>query len=148
MPTQFTESKIRNGTLTLKIGAGTEFSIACQITSVMVDIAHAEDGDSMEMLDGTTRGGDMSRTDSLKLTGIQDFDASDSFQQWTWDHDGEDAAFVWSTGPTGPTYEGTVTVQAVPVGGEVGKRLSLDVTWPCVGKVTRKVTVPPAGVLK
>lgn len=135
-----TESKIKSGLLTFDpdgAGAGAALDFSCQPTNVRITPNHDEDGDPIETLCGDSLGADETRTDTLAITAIQDFTDSAGFQRFSWEHDGEAMPFTWQpTGASGPTFAGSVKVRAVEVGGDVNKRLTVDVEWPCVGVVT------------
>jgi len=134
------ESRVKNGVLTFDVdgeGTGAPVSFACQATNVRISPSHDEDGDPIETLCGDVIGADETRTDTLAITAIQDFDDPAGFQEWSWDHDREAVTFTWQPNPEARTYSGTVKVRALEVGGDVNKRLTVDVEWPCVGAVER-----------
>ena len=127
-----TESKLKSGVLTLD---GTDFS--CQPTNVRVTPSHSEDGDAVETLCGDELGADLNRSDVLAMTSIQDFTDTAGLQKFSWDNDGTTVPFSWQPqGASGPTFAGNVSVRALEVGGDVNKRLTVDVEWPCVGTPT------------
>lgn len=131
------ESKLKSGTLTFTVGGGTPLAFTCQATNVRISPKHDEDGDTLETLCGDVLGAEETRTDSLLITAVQDFDDPAGFQSFSWDNDRTPAEFSWKPNATGPTYTGTVKVRALEVGGDVNKRLTVDAEWPCVGTVTR-----------
>ena len=76
-------------------------------------------------------------TTSYALDGsaIADFTDPAGLQRYAFDHDGEEAAFVWMPNTdAGTTCTGTVKVQAFPMGGKVAEQLVTDFSWPVVGK--------------
>lgn len=128
-----TESKIKNGSLTL--GA---LEFGAQPTNVTITPTHDEDGDAVETLDGSQLTPDVTRGNTLKMTAIQDWEDVAGFVNYTWEHDLETVAFVWKPrGAAGPTYAGNVEVRAVEVGGDVNKRTTTDAEWTCEGPVAR-----------
>jgi hypothetical protein len=131
-----TESKLKSGTLTFTVG-GTPVDFSCQPTNVRISPKHDEDGDPVETLCGDVLGAEETRTDSLLITAIQDFDDPDGFQSFSWENDRTSVPFSWRPNATSPTYTGTVKVRALEVGGDVNKRLTVDAEWPCVGAATR-----------
>lgn len=134
-PGPVTESKIKEGVLTLGDPA-VDFS--CQPTNVRIEPTYAEDGDRAEVLCGTVLSPDTTRTDTLAMSAIQDFEDAAGLVNYSWEHDLEKVPFTWQpTGATGPTYSGTVEVRALTVGGDVNKRLSSDATWTIDGKAIR-----------
>lgn len=130
------ESKIKSGSLIFD-PSGVPADFSCQPTNVRVTPSHETDGDALEVLCGDELAPDLKRTDTLALTSLQDFDDPAGLQRFSWDNDGEAVEFEWKPqGVTGPTFAGTVSVRAVEVGGDVNKRLTVDVEWPCIGLVT------------
>lgn len=130
------ESKLKSGTLTFTVGAEAA-SFACQATNVRISPKHDEDGDALETLCGDVIGAEETRTDSLLITAVQDFDDPEGFQSFSWDNDRTSVPFTWQPNATSPTYTGTVKVRALEVGGDVNKRLTVDAEWPCIGDVER-----------
>lgn len=130
------ESKLKNGTLTFTVDA-VPVSFASQATNVRITPSHDEDGDPVETLEGDVIGAEETRSDTLTIAAIQDFDDPAGFQSFSWDNDREAIPFTWKPNATGPTYAGTVKVRALEIGGDVNKRLTVDAEWPCVGTVTR-----------
>lgn len=124
-----TESKHRNGTLTL---GGTSF--ACQATNVEVQPGYEESGDTLEVLCGDELTPEERRTNTLHIETVQDFEDAAGFQRYTWTNDLVTVAFVWAPqGAEGPSIAGTVKVKAVKVGGAVGPaRLFTEGDWKIV----------------
>lgn len=134
-----TESKLKSGVLTFDpdgAGAGTPLDFSCQPTNVRITPNHDEDGDPLETLCGDTLGADETRTDTLSITAVQDFTDAAGFQRFSWENDGTVMPFTWTPNADGPTFSGQVKVRAVEVGGDVNKRLTVDIEWPCIGTVT------------
>jgi hypothetical protein len=123
-----TQSKVRNGSLTLTIGAF-EYDASCQITSVKVE-PKSDPGDTIEALCGARVGGAVTRKDVLNFTALQDFADLDGLVAFTWLHRDETAQFSWDPG-TGDPWTGSTTVQALDVGGDVGddKQLESEAQW-------------------
>ena len=131
-----TESRLRNGILTLD---GKQF--ATQTYNVRIVPSHKEEGDSLEMLDGSSLTPDATTSWQLEAKHIQDFTDQAGLQAFSWASAGETVAYTWQpTGATGPSYTGNVTVRELEHGGDVGKRLEVDLSWPLTGKPT--VTYP------
>lgn len=126
------EDKLKEGTLTLDAVA-----FSAQATSVLIEPTHDEDGDAVETLDGSQLTPDVTRGDTLKITAIQDFTDVAGFVNFTWENDLATVPFTWKPRAVGPTYSGNVQVRAVPVGGEVNKRLTTEAEWTCEGPVAR-----------
>lgn len=134
-----TDSRVRAGTLTI----GTK-SWETQASNVRITPAHDEDGDALELLDGTELPAAKKRTDVLGIITVQDFDDPQGFVAYTWTNDLQVVAFTWKpSGATGPTYAGQVEVLACEVGGDVGVRLTTECEWAIVGAVTVTPATPP-----
>lgn len=132
-----TESKLRNGSLTLGTSP-TQVDFATQASNVKITPEYDEEGDPLELLDGGTLQPEVKRTDKLNIEAVQDFTDVAGFVNYTWLHDLELVDFTWQpTGATGPTYTGKVTVRAVEVGGDVGKRAMTSAEWTIQGKAVR-----------
>jgi hypothetical protein len=126
-----TDSRLRSGTLTLDGD-----SYATQATNVRIIPDYQDEGDAIETLDGSEIGSSKKRKNTLAIEAIQDFDDAAGFQAFTWNNDLLEVAFTWQPGPESPTYDGTVQVLAVEVGGDVGPRLTTSAEWEVVGPVT------------
>jgi hypothetical protein len=129
-----TESKVKNGTLTLGGTAGvggTEF--ACQATNVRLTPSHDESGDEVETLCGDKLPPDVKTTWSLAGTSIQDFDDPAGFIKFSIDNNLEDTEFSWQPNAGDTTVAGTVQVRALEVGGDVNARITTDFEWPVQG---------------
>ena len=138
-----TESKNRNGTLTLG-DPGTDFAV--QTTAVTITPSYTDTGEPLETLSGDMTGTSKTRGNTLRVESIQDFTDPDGFVAFTWENDLQAVSFVWEpNGDTGPSYAGTVTVLACEVGGTVNQRLTTSVEWEVQGAVT--VTQPTGAVL-
>lgn len=131
-----TESKMKNGTLTLGAAPGTDF--ACQASNVKITPEYDEEGDRLEVLCGDVLDPTETRNDKLTIEAVQDFTDVAGFVNYTWLHDLEWVPFTWApTGATGPSYSGTVKVKAVEVGGEANKRAMTTAEWRVDGKAIR-----------
>lgn len=129
-----TESKVRKGLLQLEgktPGSWEEFS--CQPTNVsIVPASDTNTGDELEVLCGDVlSGGDSdSRSATLNIEAIQDFTNATGFQAYSWLNDGLKRRFRWRpTADAADQWEGTVTVRATEIGGEVGTRLTTSIDW-------------------
>lgn len=83
---------------------------------------------------------------SLEGTVIQDFTAgATSFVNWLMDNALTESAFEFVPATVdGPTYEGTVQVRPVEVGGDAGTQVTTDFSMPIVGPITRTDAVTGA----
>lgn len=130
------EDRLKDGTLTLDIG-GTPVSFATQATNIKLTPESDEDGDQLEVLSGDTIEPDRVTSWVLGITAVQDFGDPAGFVAFALTNDGELATYTWAPqGVSGVSFTGSVTVQAVEIGGEVNKRLTTDAEWPCTGKPT------------
>jgi hypothetical protein len=136
------ESKVKQGTFTLGT-APDDFDTSCQTSSIAIVPQYEEEGDDLEVLCGDTLGKSKTRGNNLVITAVQDFEDPAGFSAWAWEHDLEVVPFAFApTGTTGPSYSGSVEVQAGQIGGEVGERIFAELEWICVGVVTRTEGTP------
>lgn len=120
-----TESKVRNGKLTLD---GVDFS--CQPTNVRIVPGHDESGDDLEVLCGDALGKDITRSNTLAMTAIQDFTDAAGLVRFSWANDVTWVPFSWQpTADVAQVWTGEVEVRALEVGGEVNRRLTNDAEW-------------------
>lgn len=137
-----TDSRLKTGVLT--IGADpTLVDISCQATAVSIAPSTEESGEAVEVLCGDDIPASQKTTYALKFTGIQDFTDPDGFIMFALAHDGETHPYTWTPNPAGPTFTGAVTVLALPVGGEVGKRITSEAEWPSTKPAVAFPEPPP-----
>lgn len=128
------EDRVKDGTLSLTIGA-MPVDFATQATNIRLTPSTDEEGDRLEVLSGDTIEPDRVTSWVMAITAVQDFSDSAGFVAYALDHDGEQATYTWAPqGAAGVSYAGTVTVQAVEIGGDVNARLTTEAEWPCTGK--------------
>lgn len=139
------ESRLKKGTLTIGDGdTGTAF--ACQATNVRVSPSYDDDGDTVETLCGDTIPAGKKETWTLAGSSIQDFDDTDGFLAYCYEHAMELQPFTWQPNPAAPTWAGQVVVLALEEGGDVNSRLESDWEFECAGRPTRTApgqTPPP-----
>jgi hypothetical protein len=124
------ESKVRRGRLTID---GQDHSCQPSAVSIVPENTEGNAGDELELLcgdkiagDGTS--GELSAT--LQITAVQDFTDAQGLIAQSWKVNGTEAAFVWRpTESEDDAWSGKVKVSAITVGGEVGQRLTSDVSW-------------------
>ena len=124
----------------LKFGA-TPVEFGCQITACAI-VPSVDTTDSVEVLCGDKVGGGSTTNDNLEFTLISDYGASaaTSLQAYSWANRGATVDFEWQpTSDAAVVWTGTVEVQALQVGGEVGSQVTVSGTWPI-----RSIT-PPSG---
>lgn len=125
-----TESKVRQGTLTI---CGEDHS--CQPTAVAIVPENTAGGaaNELEVLcgDKLSEGGTSDEfAANLVFTAIQDFTNAAGLIAQSWKSNGVTCDFVWRpTSQAADEWHGKVTIQAIEVGGEVGQRLTSQVSW-------------------
>lgn len=134
-------SKLKNGTLTIGGTTGPKIDAQCQATNVRL-VPEYDTEEGVETLCGDREPDTLNETWSLEIEAIQDFTDPAGFQAFAFEHAGSVMPYSWKPNGTGPTFTGTVQVQAMPIGGEVGARLTESVTWPCLEKPTRTDPAP------
>jgi hypothetical protein len=141
-----TESRLKDGTLTLGATPGTDFS--CQVTNCRINSTYDDDGDGVETLCGDQIApGRKLGGRSLAGTVIQDWTATaDSFIEYCWDNDLTDVAFSYMPNVAGPTISGTcrIEVPAETYGGDVNTRITSDFEFQLVAPVVR---TPPVAAM-
>lgn len=125
-----TESKVRKGLLTI---ATVDHSCQSTAVSIVPETTAGTAGTELELLCGDKIKEDDTAGElkaNLQITAIQDFTDADGLVAQSWTANGTTVAFTWQpTENAADTWSGKVKVQAITVGGEVGKRLTSDVTW-------------------
>jgi len=138
-----TQSKQRQGLLTLDPAVGDLLEVGVQARHVKITPKTKNGDEPVELLSGEFLADDATTTYTLAVKSIQDFTNPNGVQAFAWNHDGETMPFTWKpAGAAGPTYAGNLTVRSIEVGGDVGKRLEVDVEWECTAK---PVLTYPAG---
>lgn len=135
-----TDSRLRNGTLTLTDSATTpsELDLSCQITNVRITSAYSDDGDAVTTLCGDSLPSPR-KLDGHKLEGtfIQDFDLATGVVQWVWAHDLQIVDYEYLPDDAGaPTITGKLLVEipADTYGGDTNTRTTSDFAWNLQGK--------------
>lgn len=92
-------------------------------------------GDPLAVLSGEKASGDRSESWTLEGTLLQDFGSTDSTTEWLFDHRGEDHPFEYTPNNSGgKKITGTVTVEAIGIGGEVEAKAESDFEFALVGE--------------
>lgn len=133
-----TESRLKAGTLTLDA-----IAFATQATNVRLVPSTDEAGDPLETLSGDTITAEDQTTWSLVIEAVQDFDNAAGFVNFALSNANELVPYVWTPNdPTGDavgagvSYNGTVRVRPVEIGGDVNARLTTSAEWPCTAPPT------------
>jgi len=125
-----TDSRVKEGTLTLGTTPGTDFS--CQVTNIRVNSSYDDDGEAVETLCGDQiAAGRKVGGRALAGTFIQDFTDPLGLVAYCWEHDLEVVDFSYVPNLEGPTITGTVRVEvpAETYGGDVNTRVTSDFEW-------------------
>lgn len=142
-----TESRVKDGTLTLGTAPGVEFG--CQVTNVRINSSYDDDGDAVETLCGDQIApGRKLGSRSLAGTVIQDWTATaDSFIEYCFDNDLTEVAFTFTPNVEGPTLSGTcrIEVPSETYGGDVNTRITSDFEFALTAPLVRTPPVVAAG---
>lgn len=119
---------------TLSLGeAGSLQQLESQLTNCRVSPS-VDTGDPINVLSGEQAPGD--RTESFTLAGtlVQDFGNVESVTEWTWQNRGQQVPFTFTPNTAkGRSITGTVTVEAVEIGGDVKTKPTSDFEWTIIG---------------
>lgn len=122
------------GTLTLgETGSTRQFAAHTTATSLVPSYS---DGDVLDLLDGSQERETDEETWTLEGTIRQQLEA-DALEDWCLTEAGQEMPFVFTpVNSLGKSYEGTVTVRAVTIGGDVKTKNTSDFTFPLRGRPT------------
>lgn len=110
-------------------------TFASQITSARVTVG-VNRGDELKVLSGESIPAEATYTYELEATALQDLSAN-GIVDWSWKQAGKVASFVYTPNKANAaTIKGSVVVDPISVGGEVGQRATSDFTFPIVGTPT------------
>lgn len=132
--------KLGPGSLILGVGVD-DAEYSQQLTNCRVDpTENVEEGDDLDLLDGTTLDGDDNVTYDYALSGtlVQDLNV-DGFTDYTWSNAGDEVGFKFIPNTArGAAVGVTGTCRLVPVtiGGDVKKRNTSDFTFAIIGTPT------------
>lgn len=125
------------GTLTLGVGVD-DNEYSAQLTNCRVDpTENVEEGDDLELLDGSTLEGDDVASYDYTLAGsiVQDLNV-DGFTDYTWQNAGVEVGFSFipnTARGAAVGITGTCRLVPVTVGGDVKKRNTSDFTFAIIG---------------
>jgi hypothetical protein len=119
---------------TLTIGeTGEPVDFTSQVTKCTVKWAVNEE-DATPVLSGEELEGEETHTASLTATLIQDL-TEEGLVDYTWGNKGAQVPFTFvPSTAAGRAISGVVKVRPIDVGGDVKKRPTSDIEWPCVGE--------------
>lgn len=124
----------------LTIGeTGSTIDISCQMSEVKITWENDED-DAIHVLCGGIVPGDDTFTATLEGVALQDLTAT-GIAEFTWTNKGAVMPFRFIP-ITGAEVVGEVKVLPIDIGGEVNKKNTADISWPCIGEPT--FTAAPA----
>lgn len=130
------------GTLTLG-ESGSLMQFASQVTSCKL-VPSVDTGDPIDVLSGEQAPGDRSESFTLEGTLLQDLGAAKSTTEWCYEHRGEQHPFVFVPSTAkGRSITGTLTVEAIDIGGGVKTKPTSDFKWAVIGAPT--LGTAPAG---
>ena len=112
------------------VGSPLDFSGPATSATVVPDV---DSDDDVLVLSGSTIAGDRTYTASLKATVYQDDLVAGGLIRYSWDHKGEQVPFTFTPYGNDLSVTGQLTIDPLPIGGEVGKKNTTDLEWACVG---------------
>ena len=128
---------LRDGVLTIgETGSLTVLASQCPQVELVPSV---NTDDPLEVLSGEVAGGDRKESWQLKGKLIQDIGQANSVWEFCFTNRGKDMPFEFvpnTTSPTPKTLRGTLTVEAITAGGEVGKANQSDFEFTLVGEPT------------
>lgn len=105
-----------------------------QVISITLE-PDVDTGDAQQVLSGETAPGD--RTENWNLTGslLNDFGATDSLVEYCFENRGTQQPFRFTPATaTGKEITGTLTIEALAIGGDVGETPETDFEFALVGE--------------
>lgn len=120
------DSRVRSGKLTFIAGTGPDRDFSAQCTSVAI-VPNTNEEDAVEVLDGTKTGGGATTADTLDFTVISDHASANGLVAFSWLYRGATIGYEvqFDADPLN-LWTGTVSMQALQVGGAVGEQLSVE----------------------
>lgn len=120
------------GKLTLG-AAGTLKTLTAQVRSCAL-VPSVDKGDSIVTLSGESVGGARTETFVLSGTLLQDLGATTSISEWLYANAGTTQPFVFAPSTAaGKQFSGSVVIESLTFGGDVGDVLESDFEWAVVG---------------
>ena len=126
--------KLEPGTLTVgSPGAPLDFSGQATTVAITWDVDNEDD---VPVLSGATISGDRTYTATLEVTVYQDDLVEGGQVDYSWAHKGQEVPFTFEPYNGGRGVTGTLVVDPLDIGGDVGKKNTSDLKWACVGEPT------------
>jgi hypothetical protein len=123
--------KMRQGTLSFGATGGVDASTLITKASTKWK---ADAGDAVEVLSGATIAGGRTYSSQLAFTAYQDDMADGGLIAYSFAQKGAEVPFTFTPASGGRSIVGTVVVDPIDVGGDVGAKNTSDITWDCVGE--------------
>lgn len=119
----------------LTIGAASDLTnFSSQTTSVKL-VPSVDQGDAIAVLSGESVAGDRTESFNLEGTILQDLGATESKTEWLFEHRGETHAFEFVPNTAkGKKITGSLVVEAVEIGGDVGTKPTSDFEFLVIGE--------------
>lgn len=126
------QTKTGPGILTIGEAASlTNFQSQCTSTTLTPKV---DTDDAIIVLSGETKGGERTETWNLSGTLLNDWGVESGLVQWLFEHRGQDLPFEFQPLSTyDQSFTGTLTVEAVEIGGDAGKAGDHDFEFALVG---------------
>ena len=119
---------------TLSIGATDKLTTFESQTTSCKLVPSVDKGDNIPVLSGEEVAGDRSESFTLEGTFLQDFGSTGSRTEWLFTHRGEQHPFVYVPNTAkGKKITGTLTVEAVEIGGDVKSKPTSDFEFSLIG---------------
>lgn len=127
-----TVRKLGPGTLTVgSAGDLLDFSGRCTKVNVAWKVDTTDD---VEVLSGDTMAGDRTYSATLEATVYQDDLTAGGLVDYSWAEKGTEVPFTFTPYSGGRAITGTLVVDPLDVGGDVGKKNTSDLKWACIGE--------------
>lgn len=108
-------------------------TFSAQVTNCRV-VPSVDKGDPLNVLSGETVPGDRDESWTLAGTLVQDLGAAAGTTEWLFTHRGENHPFVFVPSTAGgKEFTGTVSVEAIEMGGDVKSKPTSDFEFDMVG---------------
>lgn len=119
----------------LTIGADTALiNFSSQITTATL-VPDVDQDDPIKVLSGESVAGDRTESFTLEGTMLQDLGATESTTEWLFEHRGETHAFEYVPNTTkGRKITGSLVVEAIEIGGDVGTKPTSDFEFTLIGE--------------
>jgi hypothetical protein len=127
-----TGRKMGPGVLTVgSVGSPLDFAGRCTTVKVTWKV---DTEDDVPVLDGGVEAGDRTYTATLEATVYQDDLTDGGLVAYSWAHKGEQQPCTFTPYAGGRSIAGTLIVDPLDVGGDVGKKNTADVKWAFLGE--------------